>query len=108
MCASAIGVPVSSAAFWELSAVVADVRRRALVRLPKTFIWNRPRGAQLFAAAGGNESNSDTDESSGSIRFQRVRCGRRLRIAFRVERARRQRGLDGETLTVRGSFSAST
>jgi len=100
-------LPVSSAAFWELSAVVADVRRRPLVRLPKTFIWNRPRGARLFAAAGGNESNSDTEESSGSIRFQRVRCGRRLRIAFRVD-GRVGSEVSGETLTVRGSFSAST
>ena len=101
-------LPTRSAAFWELSAVLADVKRRPLVRLPKTFIWDHPRGAQLFAAAGGNEANSDSERSAGSIRFQRVRCGRRLRIAFRVEGRVGSEFIDGETLTVRGSFSAST
>ena len=100
--------PTSNAAFWYLSAVVADVRRRPLVRLPKTFVFDHPRGARLFAAAGGNEVNSDTERSSGSIRFQRVRCGRRLRIAFRVDGRVGSELSDGETLTVRGSFSAST
>ena len=100
-------LPIRSAAFWELHAVVADVRRRPRVRLPNTFDWIHPRGALLFAAAGGNEANSDTERSSGSIRFLRVRCGRRMRIAFRVN-ARVGSELSGETLTVRGSFSAST
>ena len=77
------------------------------MRLPKAFVWNRPRARGVFAAAGGNESNSDTDESSGSIRFQRVRCGRRLRIAFRVD-GRVGSEVSGATLTVRSSFSAST
>jgi hypothetical protein len=102
------GLPTSGAAFWELNAVLADVRRQPVVRLPKTFIWNHPRGAQLFAAAGGNEANSDTERSSGSIRFQRVRCGKRLRIAFRVDGRVGSEFGNGEALTVRGSFSAST
>ena len=86
---------------------VADVRRRPRVRLPNTFDWIHARGALLFAAAGGNEANSDTERSSGSIRFLRVRCGRRMRI-FRVNARVGSELIDGETLTVRGSFSAST
>jgi hypothetical protein len=93
---------------WELHAVVADVRRRPVVRLPNTFVWNRPRGAQLFATDGRNEVNSDEEESTGRIRFDRVRCGRRLRIAFRFHGRVGSEFSDGEPLSVRGSFHAST
>ena len=93
---------------WELDAVVADVKRRPVVRLPKTFVFDHPRGAQLFATDGRNEVNSDTEESTGRIRFQRVSCGRRLRIAFRLSARLGSEFGEGERLTVRGSFSAST
>lgn len=92
---------------WELSAVVADVKRHPVVRLPHSFVFDHPTGAQLFATDGRNEVNSDTEESRGRIRFLRVSCGRRLRIAFRFTgRVGSELG-DGEPLLVRGSFSAS-
>jgi hypothetical protein len=93
---------------WELDAVVADVKRRPVVRLPNAFVFDHPKGALLFATDRGNELNSDTDDSSGSIRFQRVSCGRRLRIAFRFTGRVASELSDGEPLSVRGSFSAST
>ena len=96
------------AAHWELHAVVADVRRRPVVRLPNSFVFDRPKGAQLFATDGRNEVNSDREGSDGRIRFQRARCGRRLRIAFRFSGHVASEFIDGEALTVRGSFSAST
>ena len=92
---------------WELDAVVADVKRRPVVRLPHSFVFDRPTGARLFATDRRNELNSDTDESSGRIRFQRVSCGRRLRIAFTFNGRVGSEFGDGEPLTVRGSFSAS-
>ena len=91
---------------WELHAVVADVRRRPVVRLPNSFGFDRPRGAQLFATEGPLEVNSDQEESTGRIRFLRVGCGRRLRIAFRYSGRVGSELFDGEPLTVRGSFSA--
>ena len=97
-----------AAARWELHAVVADVRRRPVVRLPNSFVFDHPKGAQLFATDGRNELNSDGEDSSGSIRFQRAHCGRRLRIAFRVDGRVDSEFSDGERLLVRGSFSAST
>lgn len=103
-----VGTRSRGAAFWELHAVVADVRRRPVVRLPKSFVFDHPKGAQLFATDGRNEVNSATDRSAGSIRFQRVRCGKRLRIAFRFNGRVGSELFDGETLSVRGSFSAST
>jgi hypothetical protein len=92
---------------WDLHAVVADVKRRPVVKLPNTFVFDHPKGALLFATDRHNELNSDTEESTGSIRFQRVGCGRRLRIAFRID-ARIGSELSGEPLHVSGSFSAST
>ena len=93
---------------WELHAVVADVRRRPVVRLPNSFVFDHPRGAQLFATDGRNEVNSDTEGSAGRIRFQRARCGKRLRIAFRFDGRVGSEFSDGAPLSVRGSFSAST
>jgi hypothetical protein len=92
---------------WELHAVVADVKRRPVVRLPNAFVFDHPKGAQFFATDGRNELNSSTERSRGRIRFQRVGCGRRLRIAFSFNGRVGSEFLDGETLTVRGSFSAS-
>jgi hypothetical protein len=103
-----VWVGVSRARHWELHAVVADVKRRPVVRLPNAFVFDHPKGALLFATDRGNELNSDTDDSSGSIRFQRVSCGRRLRIAFRFTGRVASELSDGEPLSVRGSFSAST
>ena len=103
-----IHVRVGTAARWELHAVVADVRRRPVVRLPNSFVFDHPKGAQLFATDGRNEVNSDTERSAGRIRFQRVSCGKRLRIAFRFVGRVGSELSDLEPLTVRGSFSAST
>jgi hypothetical protein len=103
-----VRVGVSPARHWEFHAVVADVQRRPVVRLPNAFIFDHPKGAQLFATDRGNEVNSDTEESSGRIRIQRVSCARRLRIAFRVSARVGSEFGDGEPLIVRGSFSAST
>ena len=95
-------------AHWELHAVVAEVQRHRVVRLPNAFGFEHPRGAQLFATDRGNEVNSDTEESTGQIRFGRVRCGRHLRISFRVTGSLGSELSDGDTVAVRGSFLAST
>jgi hypothetical protein len=95
------------ASWWELHAVLADVRRRPVVRLPNAFVFDRPRGAQLFAVDARNEVNSDQEESTGSIRFGRVRCGRRPRVSFSFEGRVGSELFDGETLAVSGSFRAS-
>jgi hypothetical protein len=95
-------------AHWELHAVVADVQRHRVVRLPNSFVFDHPRGALLFATDRGNEVNSDTEESTGRIRFGRVRCGRHLRISFRVTGSLGSELSDGDTVAVRGSFLAST
>jgi hypothetical protein len=92
--------------FWQLSAVVADVRRRPVVRLPHSFVWNRPTGALMFATDGDNELSSAVEEASGRITFDRVRCGRRLAARFRVRAVLGSEFFDGEPVTVRGGFRA--
>jgi hypothetical protein len=93
--------------FWTLDAVVADVRRRPVVRFPHSFVWNRPTGAQLFAVDGDNEASSSEEEASGRISFRRVRCGRRLAVRFRVRAVLGSEFFGGDALTMRGSFHAS-
>ena len=92
---------------WQLDAVVADVRRRRVVRFPHSFVWNRPTGAQLFAVDGDNELSSAEEEGSGEITFGQVRCGRRLAVRFRVRAVLGSEFFGGEELTMRGSFRAS-
>jgi hypothetical protein len=93
--------------FWQLRAVVADVRRRPVVRFPNDFVWDDPSGAQLFMLDGENELSSSEEEASGTITFQKVRCGRRLDVRFRVDGVLGSEFSDGDELTVRGSFRAS-
>ncbi len=103
-----VRVGATPAAHWELHAVLADVQRRRVWRLPNSFVFDHPRGAQLFATDRGNELNSDTDNASGSIRFGRVRCGRHLRLSFQVRGRLGSEFSDGDTVRMRGSFLAST
>jgi hypothetical protein len=93
--------------FWQLSAVVADVRRQPIVRFPHSFVFDQPTGAQLFAVAGDNEVSSSEEEASGQISFARVRCGRRLAVRFRVRAVLGSEFFEGEALRMRGSFRAS-
>ena len=93
--------------FWQLDAVVADVREHPVVRFPHSFVFDRPTGAQLFAVDGDNEASSAEEEASGRITFTRVRCGRRLAVRFRVDAVLGSELFGGEALTMRGSFRAS-
>ena len=91
---------------WTLSAVVADVRRRPVVRFPHNFIFDTPTGAQLFAGDGRNEASTAEEEASGRITFTRVRCGKRLDLRFRVDGVMGSEFFDGTSIAIRGSFSA--
>jgi hypothetical protein len=94
--------------FWQLRVVVADVRRRPVVRLPHSFVSTKPSGAQLFAVDGTNELSSSVEEARGRLSFGKVRCGRRLAVRFRVRAVLGSEFFEGDPLTVRGSFRAST
>ncbi len=91
---------------WTLSAVLADVRRRPVVRFPHSFVFDKPTGAQLFAGDGRNEASTAEEESSGRITFTRARCGTRLDLRFRVDGVMGSEFSDGTSIAIRGSFSA--
>jgi hypothetical protein len=103
-----IRVGTEEGPFWTLRTVVADVRRRPVVRLPHSFVWNRPSGAQLFALDGDNEVSSAEEEASGRISFHRVRCGRRLAVRFRVRAVLGSELFGREPVSVSGRFSLTT
>ncbi len=94
-------------ALWTMSAVVADVRRKPVVRFPHSFVFDKPTGAQLFAADAKNEASSAEEESSGRITFTRARCGRTtLDVRFKVDATLGSEFSDGTPVTIRGTFSA--
>jgi hypothetical protein len=92
---------------WELSAVVAGVKRHPVVRFPADFVFDDPKGALLFAAYGDNEVSSAEEEAAGRIRFTRVHCGRRARLAFRVDATLGSELSGQESLAVHGTFRAT-
>lgn len=93
-------------AHWELSAVVDDVHRRPVVRLPHSFRFDEPTGALLFAGYDRNEASSAVERARGTITFRRVRCDERLVADFRVHATLGSEFFDGERLKVRGRFRA--
>ena len=103
-----IRVGVRGGPFWQLRVVVADVKRRPVVRFPHSFVFNRPTGAEVIAFDSDNEASSAEEEASGRMSFGAVRCGRRLAVRFRVRAVLGSEFFDGEPLTMHGSFRAST
>jgi hypothetical protein len=93
-------------AVWTMTAVVADVRRRPVVRFPHSFIWDKPTRAQLFAGDAGNETSTAEEEAGGRITFTRVRCGKRMDVRFKVDAVLGSEFFEGKPVTIRGSFSA--
>ena len=91
---------------WELSSVVADVRRRPVVRLPHDFVFDEPVGAVLFATHDGDEVSSAEEEARGRITFRRVRCDDRIVLDFRVHATLGSEFFDGDRWKVRGRFRA--
>jgi hypothetical protein len=97
----------SRSASWTLSAVLADVKRKPVVRFPHSFVFDKPTGAQLFAATGGNEASSAEEESRGRITFTKARCGRTtLDLRFTVDAVMGSELSDGAPIAIRGTFSA--
>jgi hypothetical protein len=103
-----VRVDAREGSFWRLRVAVADVRKRPVVRLPNSFLWNEPRGALLFALDGDNELSSAEEEARGRISFGKVRCGHRLAVRFRVRAVLGSELFAGDPLRVRGAFRAST
>jgi hypothetical protein len=95
-----------SSSFWFLSAVLADVRRPTVVRLPNSFTFDEPEGALLFAVdRGENELSSAEEEASGRIVFERAGCRPKPHVTFRVDATLGSELFDGEPIRVRGRLA---
>ena len=47
--------------YWMLSAVLRDVRKRPRVRVPVGFVWNRPKGAEIFVYDASTKNEASTE-----------------------------------------------
>jgi len=89
---------------WQLDAVRRDVARGTTVRFPRFFVFDHPKGAQLFVADAPNEASTGEEEASGSMTFMRVTCRRGGVLAFRVDAVLGSEFSDLGTIRVQGTF----
>jgi hypothetical protein len=62
--------------YWQVWAIVEDVGGGEPVHFPNEFVWNRPRGAELFVGdfLTRNEASTKQEGSSGHIVFTKATC----------------------------------
>jgi hypothetical protein len=90
--------------YWHLQAVVSDVT----VGKPLTFpnISVQPKNVDIFVLDPPNELSTSTDESSGSITFQKLNCGSGGEVQFSINATIGSEFGDGPPITVAGNFRA--
>jgi hypothetical protein len=93
-------------AYWMLSGVLKDIRRNPRVRFPIGFVWNRPKGAELFVydAPTKNEASSETEEAKGIVSFTRTTCRRGQTVAISARGVLGSEFGDGTPVRVSGKF----
>lgn len=89
---------------WELSAVRRDVQIGQPIEFPNDFVWNKPRGAQLFAFDAPIEASSAEEESSGSMVFSHLSCRPGGVVEFSVEAVLGSELFDGKPVQVSGTY----
>ena len=89
---------------WLLSAVRRDIVAGRRLRFPNSFVFDRPRRADLFVYDAPNEASTQGEDSSGSITFTRVACTRGRVVAFRIDATVDSEFIDGDLIRVSGSF----
>jgi hypothetical protein len=89
---------------WDLSAVRADVRPGTQVKFPTDFVFNKPKGAQLFVADAPNEASTNEEEASGSMTFTHVTCKHGGVVSFTIDAVLGSEFSDLGTISVTGSF----
>jgi hypothetical protein len=92
--------------YWALSAVLRDVRRDPRVRFPIGFVWNRPKGAQLFVydRKTKNGASSEEEEAKGVITFSKITCRRGRSVTIRASGVLGSVFSDGTPVRVTGTF----
>jgi hypothetical protein len=96
----------SATARWEFRAVRRDVRIGEELTFPNTFIWDQPRGAEIFVHDPPNELSTQTSGSSGGVVIEHLDCRGGGGVRFRVDAVIGSEFGDLPGVTVTGSFSS--
>lgn len=95
---------------WELSAVQADITPGTRVKLPNSFVSDRPRGALMFVGVNASrptaviEASTAEEESKGFIAFSQVSCELGGVVEFRVHALLGSEFFQGVNARVNGTF----
>lgn len=90
---------------WQLRAVIPEVQTGRPLTFPNEFIWNDPRGVDLFVLDEPNELSTQATDSSGSITFERLDCSSSTGgVAFEIDAVVGSELGGGPPVSVRGSF----
>lgn len=89
---------------WELSAVRRDVHFGQSIEFPNDFVWNKPRGAQLFAFDAPIEASTAEEESSGSIVFSHLSCQLGGVVEFSIQAVLGSELFNGKSVQVSGTY----
>ncbi len=91
---------------WRLEAVLADVRLGQPLTFPNEFIWDHPKGVQLFVHDHPNEATTNLGNAAGSITFEQLRCGSDGFVQFSVDATLASEYSDGTPIRMKGRFRA--
>jgi hypothetical protein len=89
---------------WHLKAVASDVTVGTPRTFPNLFISDQPKGVDIFVLDPPNELSTSTDNSSGSITFQKLNCGTGGEVQFSINATIGSEFGDGPSITMAGAF----
>jgi N-acetylneuraminic acid mutarotase len=94
---------------WHVSAVAADVARRAVVRFPVGIHERHPHGALVFVAdtPTGNEVSTEQEDARGSISFSPVRCAAGSPVRFTISAVLGSEFGDGKPIRAAGTYEGT-
>ena len=86
--------------------MLRDINRRPRVRFPLGFVWNRPKGVEIFVydRRTKNEASSETEEAGGTITFSRLTCQKGSVVRFDVNGVLGSEFFDGKRIRIGGTF----
>jgi hypothetical protein len=89
---------------FQLRAVVGDVHIGQPIAFPNTFLWDQPKGADVFVLDPPNELSTRSSDSSGSITFQELSCSPGGEVRFTVDAVIGSELGDAPSMAMRGGF----
>jgi hypothetical protein len=91
---------------WEFRVVRRDVRIGESLSFPNSFIFDEPRGADMFVHDPPNELSTQIANSTGAVIIEHLDCSAGGGIRFTVEATLGSEFGDRPPVTVTGNFSS--